>query len=193
MARSRRRYPRPAPASATPPRPAPGRDRPSARLPAPRHPQGAPRPPLRPLTARHRPSRRTRYPLPGQHARRSQRDCAAGGPPHPPRIPPARLLPFTINGNLAAVTIHHGGIHIERTRADRINGNHSAGISWQELAGIDFLEPNFFRNGHVHFAAFDDPARPDIHRQRQPHGRRRPEPARHPVRLAPIPCLQATP
>ena len=37
------------------------------------------------------------------------------------------------------------------------------------------------------------PARPDIHRQRQPHGRKRPEPARHPVRLAPIPCLQATP
>ena len=26
-----------------------------------------------------------------------------------------------------------------------------------ELAGIDFLEPNFFRNGHVHFATFDDP------------------------------------
>ena len=75
----------------------------------------------------------------------------------PPRIPPARLLPFTINGYLAAVTIHQGGIHIERTRAGGINGNHSAGISWHELAGIDFLEPNFFRNGHVHFATFDDP------------------------------------
>jgi Protein of unknown function (DUF4236) len=75
----------------------------------------------------------------------------------PARIPPTRLLPFTISGNLATVTIYQGGIHVERTRAGRINGNHSADIPWQELAGIDFLKPNFFRNGHVHFATFDDP------------------------------------
>jgi hypothetical protein len=75
----------------------------------------------------------------------------------PPQIPAARLLPLTINANLATVTIHQGGIHIERTRAGRINGNHSADISWHELAGIDFLEPNFIRNGHVHFATRDDP------------------------------------
>ena len=66
-------------------------------------------------------------------------------------------LPLSINGNLATVTIHQGGIHIERTRAGRINGNHSADIAWHELAGIDFLEPNFFRNGHIHFATLDDP------------------------------------
>ena len=75
----------------------------------------------------------------------------------PPRIPPAWLLPFTINGNLATVTMHQGDIHIERTRAGRINGNHSADIPWHELVGIDFLEPNFFRNGHVHFATFNEP------------------------------------
>jgi Protein of unknown function (DUF4236) len=73
-----------------------------------------------------------------------------------PRIP-AVPLPITIDGYLATVTIHQGGIHIERTRAGRINGNHSADVSWYELVGIDFLEPNFFRNGHVHFATFDDP------------------------------------
>jgi hypothetical protein len=67
------------------------------------------------------------------------------------------LLPCTIKGNLATVTAYQGGIHIERTRGGRINGNHSADISWHELAGIDFLEPNFFRNGHIHFAAFGDP------------------------------------
>jgi hypothetical protein len=66
-------------------------------------------------------------------------------------------LPFTIKGNLATVTIHQGGIHIERTRAGRINGNHSADVPWHELVGIDFLEPNLFRNGHVHFATFADP------------------------------------
>lgn len=74
-----------------------------------------------------------------------------------PRIPPVWLLPCTIKGNLATVSIHQGGIHIERTRGGRINGNHSADISWREMVGIDFLEPNFFRNGHVHFAAFGDP------------------------------------
>jgi hypothetical protein len=75
----------------------------------------------------------------------------------PPRIPPAWPLPCTVKGNLSTVTVHQGGIHIERTRAGRISGNHSAAISWHELAGIDFLEPNFFRNGHVHFATFGDP------------------------------------
>jgi hypothetical protein len=72
-------------------------------------------------------------------------------------MPPVWLLPCTIRGNLATVTVHQGGIRIERTHAGRINGNHSADISWRELAGIDFLEPNLFRNGHVHFAAFGDP------------------------------------
>jgi hypothetical protein len=75
----------------------------------------------------------------------------------PPRIPPVWLLSCTIKGNLATVSVHQGGIHIERTRGGRINGNHSADISWGELVGIDFLEPNFFHNGHVHFAAFGAP------------------------------------
>jgi hypothetical protein len=74
-----------------------------------------------------------------------------------PRIAAPWLLPFTIKGNLATVTVHQGGVHIERTRAGTINGNHSADIPWRELAGIDFLDPSFFRNGHVHFATNDDP------------------------------------
>lgn len=75
----------------------------------------------------------------------------------PPRVLSAWLLPCTVNGNLATVTLHHGGIHIERTQAGRITGNHSADISWQDVAAIDFLEPSFFRNGHIHFATFRDP------------------------------------
>jgi hypothetical protein len=74
-----------------------------------------------------------------------------------PRIAAPWLLPFTMKGYLASVTVHQGGIHIERTHAGKINGNHSSDIPWHELAGIDFLDPNFFRNGHVHFATAGDP------------------------------------
>ena len=121
--------PAPGPRAARPPKPAPG---PRAARP--------PKPAPPPRAARARKPVRLR-------GRRSTM---------PPRIPVVPL-PITINGNLATVTIHRGGIHIERTRAGGINGNHSADVFWHELAGIDFLEPNFFRNGHVHFATFDDP------------------------------------
>lgn len=39
----------------------------------------------------------------------------------------------------------------------RINGNHSASIVWQQLAGVDFLQPTRMINGHVHFATATDP------------------------------------
>jgi hypothetical protein len=66
-------------------------------------------------------------------------------------------MPYTVKGKLATVTVHQGGIHIERTRAGMIGANHSADIPWQELAAVDFLAPSFFRNGHIHFATFNDP------------------------------------
>jgi Protein of unknown function (DUF4236) len=104
-------------------------------------------------------SARAPKPAPVPKAARTRKPVRLGGrrSTTPPRIPPPWVLPCTIKGNLAAVTVHQGGIHIERTRAGRINGNHSADIAWHELVGIDFLQPNFFRNGHVHFAAFGDP------------------------------------
>jgi hypothetical protein len=74
-----------------------------------------------------------------------------------PRIAAPWLLPFSVKGNLATVTVHQFGVHIERTRGGQINGNRSADISWRDLAGVDFLDPNFFRNGHVHFATASDP------------------------------------
>jgi hypothetical protein len=74
-----------------------------------------------------------------------------------PRIPPARQLPVSVTGYLAAVTLHHDGIQIDRTPMGRANGNHSAAIAWPELAGIDFLKPTLFRNGHIHFATAADP------------------------------------
>ena len=105
--------------------------------------------------AHHRPPRRTRYPLPGHHARGSQR-CAAGGPPRLSRFLPCGCCPSPSTATLPRLPSTKAA-SISSGRAGGINGNHSAGISWQELAGIDFLEPNFFRYGHVHFATFDDP------------------------------------
>lgn len=74
-----------------------------------------------------------------------------------PRVPAPWTMPYTVKGKLATVTLHQGGIHIERTRAGKIGGNHSTDIPWQRLAAIDFLAPNFFRNGHIHFAIYGDP------------------------------------
>jgi hypothetical protein len=74
-----------------------------------------------------------------------------------PRIPLAWQLPVSVKGYLATVTLHQGGIQIDRTPMGRVNGNRSAAIAWPELAGIDFLKPTLFRNGHVHFATAADP------------------------------------
>jgi hypothetical protein len=74
-----------------------------------------------------------------------------------PRIPPAWLLPYTAKGYLATVTIHQGGIHVERTRGGRLNGNQTSDIAWRDVVAIDFLAPNLVRNGHVHFATASDP------------------------------------
>ena len=74
-----------------------------------------------------------------------------------PQIPPAWQLPVSVKGYLATVTLHQGGVQIDRTRMGRVNGNHSAAIAWPELVGIDFLKPTLFRNGHIHFATTVDP------------------------------------
>ena len=39
----------------------------------------------------------------------------------------------------------------------RVNGSHPAYIPWQQLAGVDFLDPTRQINGHVHFATAADP------------------------------------
>ena len=103
-----------------------------------------------------RPAARTQLPASPPHAAKRVRLRGRRSSVQP-RIAAPWLLPFTIKGYLATVTVHQGGIHIERTRAGKINGNHSSDIPWHELAGIDFLDPNFFRNGHVHFATAGDP------------------------------------
>ena len=74
-----------------------------------------------------------------------------------PQVPPAWTLPFTVKGYLATLTIHQGGIHLERTRAGKLNGNHSSDIAWADIAAVDFRAPNLIRNGHVHFATPGDP------------------------------------
>jgi hypothetical protein len=103
-----------------------------------------------------RPAARTQLPVSPPHAAKRVRLRGRRSSVQP-RIAAPWLLPFTIKGYLATVTVHQGGIHIERTHAGKINGNHSSDIPWRELAGIDFLDPNFFRNGHVHFATAGDP------------------------------------
>jgi hypothetical protein len=143
--------------AASPPPPA-KRSAPAPKAASHPSPAAAPKAASAPKPPRERRPARPPKPAPAPKAARVRKPVRLRGrrSTTPPRIP-AVPLPVTVNGNLATVTIHQGGIHIERTRAGRINGNHSADVSWHELAGIDFLDPNFFRNGHVHFATFDDP------------------------------------
>lgn len=74
-----------------------------------------------------------------------------------PQITAPWLLPFTVNAaNGMTVTVHQNGIRIQRKHAKR---DLPAGtdIAWQELTGIDFLEPGrFFSFGHVHFVTASD-------------------------------------
>jgi hypothetical protein len=74
--------------------------------------------------------------------------------PQRPPVPPVGVL---FKGYLGAVTLHPGGIQIERSKMGRVNGNHSSTLAWEELAGVDFLDPNIVRNGYVHFATAADP------------------------------------
>jgi hypothetical protein len=71
-----------------------------------------------------------------------------------PSLPPGGVL---FKAYLSMVTLHPGGVQIERSKIGRVNGNHSSTLAWEELAGVDFLNPNIFRNGYVHFATATDP------------------------------------
>jgi hypothetical protein len=74
--------------------------------------------------------------------------------PQPPPVG-TRSLPF--KGHLATATLHPDRIQIDRTLLGRMNGNGSATIPWQQLVGVDFVEPTPLINGHVHFATVGDP------------------------------------
>jgi hypothetical protein len=73
-----------------------------------------------------------------------------------PHLPPVTTGALRFKGYLGTVTLSAGGIEIQRSRTGRMNGNHSSSIRWDQLAGIDFLDPNIFRNGHIHFATAND-------------------------------------
>jgi hypothetical protein len=87
----------------------------------------------------------TSAPLPGQRS---------SVLPHPP---PPGTRPLVFKGYLASVTLRPDRIQIDRTFIGRINGNHSASILWEHLAGVDFLDPTRLINGHMHFATATDP------------------------------------
>jgi hypothetical protein len=76
-----------------------------------------------------------------------------------PRIPPPYLLPATIKGYLATVTVHPGGVHIARSALGVLNLNRSCAVGWQEMAAIHFAPPGILHQGYVHFAAPGDPQR----------------------------------
>jgi hypothetical protein len=76
-----------------------------------------------------------------------------------PLIPPPYLLPVTIKGYLAAVTVHQGGVSIGRSMLGVLSLNHSATVGWHQMAAIHFVPPNIVRNGYVHFATPGDPQR----------------------------------
>jgi hypothetical protein len=74
-----------------------------------------------------------------------------------PRITAPWLLPFTVSAAKGMVTVHEGGIRIQRRRA-KPGLPAVTDIAWRELTGIDFLEPGrFFSFGHVHFVTAGDP------------------------------------
>jgi hypothetical protein len=74
-----------------------------------------------------------------------------------PYPPPAGTPPLAFKGYLAKVTLRPHLIQIDRTLLGRVNGNRSAHIPWQQLAGVDFLDPTRRINGHVHFVTASDP------------------------------------
>jgi hypothetical protein len=74
-----------------------------------------------------------------------------------PYPPPAGTPPVAFKGYLAKVALRPDRIQIDRTLLGRVNGNHSANIPWQQLVGVDFLDPTRLINGHVHFATASDP------------------------------------
>jgi hypothetical protein len=74
-----------------------------------------------------------------------------------PYPPPTGTPPLAFKGYLARVTLRPDRIHVGRTFLGRINGNHSASIPWQQLVGVDFLDPTRLINGHVHFVTATGP------------------------------------
>jgi hypothetical protein len=132
------------PRRATPPKPVSRSVSAAAPKPVP-----APRPPLPPQQAR--PPRSPRPPKPVRL--RGTRYSTL------PRIASPWLLPFSVKVASATVTIHEGGVHIQRKRANtRYGAAASVDIAWHELESIDFLEPGrFLHSGHVHFATIGEP------------------------------------
>jgi hypothetical protein len=76
-----------------------------------------------------------------------------------PWIPPPYLLPVTIRGYLASVTVHPGGVSNGRSVLGVLNLNRSAAVGWREMTAIHFVPPNILRVGYVHFATPGDPQR----------------------------------
>lgn len=100
----------------------------------------ASRPAARPVARPARPAK----PLPG---RRSS---------IPPCPPLGSVSPRMFKGRYATVSVGVQGIRIDRDAAGRI-GNRSASIEWREVVAVDFLDPTWWRLGHVHFATAADP------------------------------------
>ncbi|MCW2931143.1 MAG: hypothetical protein JWM19_2105 [Actinomycetia bacterium] len=134
---------------------------PPRRVTQPPKPVSRPAPAVTPRPApAHRPARQPQQALPPRSPR----------PPKPvrlrgtrystfPRIASPWLLPFSVKVASATVTIHGGGIHLQRKHANtRYGAAASVDIAWHELASIDFLEPGrLFHSGHAHFAAVGEP------------------------------------
>jgi hypothetical protein len=104
----------------------------------------------KPRTVSHRTTGRQR-PVPKSVPLRGRRATVM------PHLPPVTTGALRFKGYLGTVTLSVSGIEIERSRIGRLNGNHSSSLRWDQLTGIDFLDPNIFRNGHIHFAAANDP------------------------------------
>jgi hypothetical protein len=76
-----------------------------------------------------------------------------------PWIPPPYLLPITVKGYLASVTVHQGGVSIQRSVLGMLNLNTSAAVGWHQMLAIHFAPPAILHYGYVHFATLGDPQR----------------------------------
>ena len=54
------------------------------------------------------------------------------------------------------MTFHRGRIEISRTRWGALHGARPASLAWKQVIAVDFLDPRWYDDGHVHFVTASD-------------------------------------
>jgi hypothetical protein len=149
------------------------------------------------------------WPAPHHHVRSRATRCPARGPPGhchrqggqafgagllgSPQVPPTWALPLTVKGYLAILTIHQGGIHLERhprCQAQR-QPQFRHRLDRHYRRRLPRPQPHTKRARPL--CNTRQSALTDRNGQRQPHGGGRPQPSRDHVHHPAVPNLQAHP